>query len=81
MTRILPGCTKHTPVGVANPEVEMRKRLLEVLGVVGVVDLEHYENAPPCDGFKALIIVASADPAWSMAAIRRSFCWPTIGPR
>jgi general secretion pathway protein C len=34
-----------------------------------VVDLEHYENAPPCDGFKALIIVASADPAWSMAAL------------
>src|SRR5258706_2086022 len=34
-----------------------------------VVDLEHYENAPPCDGFKALIIVASSDPAWSMAAL------------
>jgi len=38
-------------------------------GTAGVVDLEHYENAPPCDGFKALIIVASADPAWSMAAL------------
>ncbi len=35
----------------------------------GIVDLEHYENAPPCDGVKALIIVASADPAWSMAAL------------
>src|SRR5262245_51818285 len=34
-----------------------------------VVDLEHYENAPPCDGFKALIVVAAADPAWSMAAL------------
>src|SRR5262249_45776148 len=34
-----------------------------------VVDLEHYENAPPCDGIKALIIVASTDPAWSMAAL------------
>jgi len=34
-----------------------------------IVDLEHYENAPPCDGVKALIIVASADPAWSMAAL------------
>ncbi len=34
-----------------------------------VVDLEHYENAPPCEGFKALIIVASAEPAWSMAAL------------
>jgi general secretion pathway protein C len=34
-----------------------------------IVDLEHYENAPPCDGVKALIIVASSDPAWSMAAL------------
>jgi general secretion pathway protein C len=34
-----------------------------------VVDLEHYENAPPCDGVKALIIVAAPDPAWSMAAL------------
>jgi len=38
-------------------------------GAPAVVDLEHYENAPPCDGFKALIVVASADPAWSMAAL------------
>jgi len=38
-------------------------------GGSAIVDLEHYENAPPCDGFKALIIVASADPAWSMAAL------------
>jgi general secretion pathway protein C len=35
----------------------------------GVVDLEHYENAPVCDGVKALIIVAAADPGWSMAAL------------
>src|SRR5438552_3935090 len=34
-----------------------------------IVDLEHYEIAPQCDGVKALIIVASADPAWSMAAL------------
>src|SRR5262245_27864626 len=34
-----------------------------------IVDLEHYENAPPCDGVKALIIIAAADPAWSMAAL------------
>jgi general secretion pathway protein C len=34
-----------------------------------VVDLEHYENAPVCEGFKALIVVASTDPAWSMAAL------------
>jgi general secretion pathway protein C len=34
-----------------------------------VIDLEHYENAPPCDGVKALIIVAAPDPAWSMAAL------------
>jgi general secretion pathway protein C len=38
-------------------------------GAPAVVDLEHYENAPQCDGFKALIVVASADPAWSMAAL------------
>jgi general secretion pathway protein C len=38
-------------------------------GEQGVVDLEHYENAPTCDGVKALIIVASADPGWSMAAL------------
>jgi general secretion pathway protein C len=35
-----------------------------------VVDLEHYENAPLCEGMKALIVVASpTDPAWSMAAL------------
>lgn len=35
-----------------------------------VVDLEHYTLAPPCDGIKALIVVASPkDPAWSMAAL------------
>src|SRR5262249_49109339 len=34
-----------------------------------VIDLEHSENAPPCDGFKALIVVAAEDPAWSMAAL------------
>src|SRR4029453_18977651 len=38
-------------------------------GVAAVVDLEHYENAPPCAGFKALIVGGSADPAWSMAAL------------
>jgi general secretion pathway protein C len=36
---------------------------------VQVVDLEHYENAPACDGLKALIVVAAPDPAWSMAAL------------
>src|SRR5258706_5387887 len=34
-----------------------------------IVDLGHYENRPPCEGVKALIIVASSDPAWSMAAL------------
>ena len=34
-----------------------------------IVDLEHTENAPICDGVKALIVVASGDPAWSMAAL------------
>lgn len=35
-----------------------------------VIDLEHSENAPICDGTKALLIVASpTDPAWSMAAL------------
>jgi general secretion pathway protein C len=38
-------------------------------GDLGVVDLEHYENAPTCDGVKALIIVASGEPGWSMAAL------------
>jgi general secretion pathway protein C len=34
------------------------------------LDLEHSENAPLCDGFKVLIVVASdADPTWSMAAL------------
>jgi general secretion pathway protein C len=36
---------------------------------VAVIDLEHYENAPPCDGLKALIVVAAPDPDWSMAAL------------
>jgi general secretion pathway protein C len=38
-------------------------------GEAAVVDLEHYENAPTCDGVKALIIVAAAQPEWSMAAL------------
>jgi general secretion pathway protein C len=34
------------------------------------VDLEHYENAPVCEGMKALIVVSSpTDPLWSMAAL------------
>lgn len=38
-----------------------------------IADLAHYQNAPPCDGLKALIIAASdADPAWSMAALSGS---------
>jgi len=39
-------------------------------GAEAVVDLEHYENAPVCDGVKALIIVAAAQPEWSMAALQ-----------
>jgi general secretion pathway protein C len=38
-------------------------------GVEVQLDLEHNENAPPCDGVKALIVIASPDPAWSMAAL------------
>jgi general secretion pathway protein C len=38
-------------------------------GAEAIIDLEHYENAPACDGVKALIIVASSDPAWSMASL------------
>lgn len=38
-------------------------------GPEAVIDLEHYENAPVCDGVKALIIVASGEPGWSMAAL------------
>src|SRR5262249_20533763 len=38
-----------------------------------VIDLEHSQNAPPCDGVKALIVVSSpVDPAWSMAALSAS---------
>ena len=33
------------------------------------VDLEHYENAPPCDGMKALIVVAADDPRASTASL------------
>lgn len=39
-------------------------------GEQAVVDLEHYENAPTCDGVKALIIVAASQPEWSMAALQ-----------
>jgi general secretion pathway protein C len=38
-------------------------------GAEVIIDLEHYENAPVCDGVKALIIVAAAEPGWSMAAL------------
>jgi general secretion pathway protein C len=35
-----------------------------------VIDLEHSENAPVCDGVKALLIISSpTDPRWSMAAL------------
>ena len=33
------------------------------------IDLEHYENAPPCDGMKALIVVAAEDPRDSTASL------------
>jgi general secretion pathway protein C len=42
---------------------------VEVDAGAAIVDLEHYENAPPCDGLKALIVMAAPDPAWSMAAL------------
>jgi general secretion pathway protein C len=36
-----------------------------------VIDLEHSQNAPFCDGMKVLIVVSSpTDPAWSMAALQ-----------
>ena len=41
-----------------------------------VIDLEHYQNAPICDGVKALIVVASGDPAWSMAALSAAGATP-----
>ncbi|HMI84943.1 MAG TPA: type II secretion system protein GspC [Polyangiaceae bacterium] len=57
-----------------NPFDSVTPRPLDAPPVVdagdqAVVDLEHYENAPTCDGVKALIIVAAADPGWSMAAL------------
>jgi general secretion pathway protein C len=44
---------------------------------VALVDLEHYENAPTCDGVKALIIVVAAESAWSMAALSAAGTSPT----
>jgi general secretion pathway protein C len=39
-------------------------------GEPAIVDLEHSETAPPCDGMKVLIVVSSpTDPDWSMAAL------------
>jgi general secretion pathway protein C len=39
-------------------------------GEPAVLDRDHCENAPPCDGMRALIVVSSpADPDWSMAAL------------
>jgi general secretion pathway protein C len=57
-----------------NPFDSVTPRPLDAPPVVdagdqSVVDLEHYENAPTCDGVKALIIVAAAQPEWSMAAL------------
>ncbi len=58
-----------------NPFDSVTPRPLDAAPVVdgggpeAVIDLEHSENAPPCDGVKALIIVASAEPGWSMAAL------------
>jgi general secretion pathway protein C len=34
-----------------------------------LVDLVQAENAPPCEGLRALLVLASADRAWSVAAI------------
>jgi general secretion pathway protein C len=40
-------------------------------GEAVVIDLEHSENAPPCEGVKVLIVVSSpSDPSWSMAALQ-----------
>src|SRR5258708_11590248 len=33
----------------------------------GAIDREH--DAPACEGFRALIVVAASDPTWSMAAL------------
>src|SRR3954463_8161723 len=42
-------------------------------GEAVVIDLEHSQNAPLCDGVKVLIVVSSpSDPGWSMAALQAS---------
>lgn len=38
-------------------------------GVADAVDLSDPMSAPPCEGTKVLVIIASPDPAWSMAAL------------
>lgn len=57
-----------------NPFDSVTPRPLDAPPVVdagdqAVIDLEHYENAPTCDGVKALIIVAASQPEWSMASL------------
>lgn len=42
----------------------------EDAGEPAVIDLEHYENAPPCEGMKALLVLSSPKSTeWSMAAL------------
>jgi general secretion pathway protein C len=55
-----------------NPFDSVTPRPLDAPSAVAhaaLVDLEHCENAPTCDGVKALIIVVAAESAWSMAAL------------
>ncbi len=55
-----------------NPFDSVTPRPLDAAHVTSsptLVGLESYERAPLCDEFKAVVVVASPDPAWSMAAL------------
>jgi general secretion pathway protein C len=59
-----------------NPFDSLTPRLVTTTGMAGsnvaeLVDIGRAENAPPCEGLRALLVLASSDRAWSVAAIAR----------
>ncbi len=60
----------RNPFDSVTPRPLDKPALAEGEAAPEVVDLDHYENAPPCDGVKALIVAASPGaPEWSMAVL------------
>jgi general secretion pathway protein C len=58
-----------------NPFDSVTPRPLDAATVGGrspCVDISCSDRAPLCDGYKALVVLASPNPAWSMAAVRRN---------